>query len=100
MNYLNLACPAADSTALTATTAGTGRVALGVDARRSALLVYNPTATLARVKVGDNTVTATATSFPIPAGEMQPIHTRDATHITAWCASGTVGLEVFALGGM
>lgn len=95
----DIASPDRDSTALTASTAGTGRVALPAIGR-DVVLVFNPGATLARIKVGGDTVTATSTSFPVPAGEMQPVNTRGYTHITAWCASGTVALEVFALGGV
>lgn len=99
----DLAIPNADSTALTASTAGTGRILLPTAplAARGPLMVYNPTTTLARIKVGSDAVTATSTSFPVPPGEMQVINPGDSsTHITAWCASGTVGLEVFALGGV
>lgn len=101
MRREDLAIPDTDATTLTATTAGTSRIVLPTGNRRGPLLVWNNTASLAQIKVGDNTVTATADSFPIPAGELQAINPGDtATHITAYCASGTVALKVFSLGGV
>ncbi len=102
MPQQNLAIPNANSTALTANTAGNGRIVLPTaqGGARGPLLIYNPTVTLARVRVGNSAVVAASTSFPVLPGTVRAINPGDtATHITAWCASSTVGLEVFALGG-
>jgi hypothetical protein len=93
--------PFSDATPLTAAPSAQAAVALAsITGKPGPLYIYNPGTVLARVKVGETGVVATAASFPIPPGQMQPINPGSATHIAAWCASGTVGLELFALGGL
>lgn len=62
--------------------------------------VYNSGSAVARVKIGDVSVLATAASMPVPPGEFQTFDAGSASHIAAWCASGTVALEVFNGGGV
>ena len=93
--------PNTDATALTASTAGNGVVALSsIPGPKGVLYVHNPGSVLVRVKVGDASVTASGNSFPVPPGQMQPFNPGSATHIAAWVASGTQALELFSAGGV
>lgn len=93
-----IACPQSDAIVLTATPAGTARVtlALGRGFQRKPFLLHNPGGVTVRVKVGDSSVTATNTSFPIGPGETQPFNLGDDnTHLAAWVASATQDVQIF-----
>ena len=93
--------PYTDGTTHTASVAGNNPTALsGVPGRPGPLYIYNPGTVTVRVKIGGTDVVASGTSFPIPAGQLQPINTGAATHIAAWVASGTQAIELFKLGGV
>lgn len=93
-----IACPRNDAIVLTATTAGTARVALaaGQSFDRPPFLIHNPGGSVVRIKVGLSDVTASATSYPIGPGETQAIDLGDEnTHIAAYVASGTQDLHIY-----
>jgi hypothetical protein len=81
------ATPAATATAVSTVPGG---------ADMPALWFYNPTGATVRIELGLSDVQAAALSWPLPPGEFQPFAKGSATHFSAWVASGTVGIEVFA----
>lgn len=101
MSLDEVLCAYNEGTPLTANTTGTGRVALSsLNGPSGIVTVYNPTEVTVRVRFGASGVTSTAACFPLPPGEMQPFNALNATHVAAWCASGTAGIELFAGGGL
>jgi hypothetical protein len=97
--YENLFCPSANGTTANATTAGT---AVNIAALKPAqgladvIWVYNTSGQPVRVRMGN---AASAASFPIPAGDIQPFKIGSHTTMGLWSAS-TVGVELFVGDGL
>lgn len=94
-----IASPFFDATLLTAQADGAARIAVPAGPG-DLLLVYNPSGQDCRLKIGGGSVAATSASFRIGPGDMQPVAIGSATHIAAWCSSGTVAVEIWRVGGL